>query len=161
MKLALLQRLCEVRRHKIERAEKECRDIRQEVSVLEHNLGLAQQDHAAKVADKEAHRQAWQVARLEMKPFDSGDIICHEALMARCDSQINQADQLVSVRRMQVEEGMDRLAWAQRQLVARRMELTKAEEAVSRVTAAQREHDEAVEEDELDEIALLGPRLAW
>lgn len=161
MKLALLQRLRVVRQYKIERAEKECRVIREEILGLEHNLALAVHQHSGMVAEKDGHRRAWNAARLEMQPFDSHDIICHEALMARCDSQINQAGQLIDVRRMQVEEGKERLAHAQRQLVARRMELNKAEEAIARVQAALREHDEAVEEDELDEIAVMGPRLAW
>lgn len=161
MKLALLQRLRVVRQYKIERAEKECRVIREEILGLEHNLALAVHQHAGMVAEKDGHRRAWNAARLEMQPFDSHDIICHEALMARCDSQINQAGQLIDVRRMQVEDGKERLAHAQRQLVARRMELNKAEEAIARVLAALREHDEAVEEDELDEIAVMGPRLAW
>ena len=161
MKLALLQRLCIVRRHKIERAEKSCRTIREEVEVLERDLTLVQQHHAAMLADKHRYRMAWQAARLELRPFDSGDIVCHEALMARCNTLINQADQLVSVRRMQLEEGMDRLAQAHQLLVQRRMELAKAEEAISRVVAAQRERDEAVEEDELDQIAVMGSRLAF
>jgi flagellar biosynthesis chaperone FliJ len=161
MKLALLQRLCVVRRYKIERAERECRMVQEEILGLEHNLALAVQQRASAAAEKDAHRRAWHTARVQMKPFDSGDIICYEALMTRCDSQINQADQLISVRRMQVEEGKERLARAQRQLVERRMELNKAEAALERVTAALREHDEAVEEDELDEIAVMGTRLAW
>lgn len=161
MKLTLLQRLCVVRQYKIERAEKECRVIREEILGLEHNLALAAQQHAAVVAEKDHHRRAWHNARLEMKPFDSHDIVCHEALMTRCDSQINQADQLISVRRMQVEEGKERLAYAQQQLMQRRKELNKTEEAIARVKADQLEHDEAVEEDELDEIAVMVPRLAW
>lgn len=161
MKQALLQKLCVVRRHKIERAEKVCRTIREEVEVLERDVMIAQQDHAAMLADRHGHRMAWQAARLELKPFDSGDIACHEALMARCDARINQAEQLVSVRVMQFEEGKDRLEQAQQVLVQRRMDLAKAEEAISRLMTEQRESDEAVEEDELDQIAVMGSRLAF
>lgn len=158
MSIALFQKLSAVRESKVERAQRECHRAKGALALCEQALALAQGFHRAMQQEKQATAQRWRVDRLALRPFDGDAFDCHQYELARCDRRIAEALDGVARRSKERDESARNLEAARMALARRQVELTKARSGVTQQRLLQQCRDEAIEEDELDELAVLRPR---
>lgn len=158
MSVSLFRKICAVRESKVERAQRECHRIQDELVLKEQALALARDAHCALQAGKQAASLRWRSERLALEPFDSNACDSHQVTLARWDRKIAQALDVVTQRSAQRDECARALDAARKDLMRKQMELTKAQSGVAQHRLLQQQRDDAIEEDELDELAVLRPR---
>lgn len=155
MSTVFFRRLSGIRELKVERSQREVLQARDQLSACEDALRAASAAHAGEVARRYAVSQRWRAQRLALADFDQQATIGHEAELRRCDQRIAAALCVVERLAAQRDAASCALQAAQAQLDRRRAELAKAEQGVSQFRALERARDEAAEEDEMDELAVL------
>ena len=158
MSIALFQKLCAVRESKVERAQRECRRMQDLLAQCEQALELAEGLHRSMLAGKQAVTLRWRADRLALESFDADACDCHRVALSRWDRRIAEALEAVTRRSTEREEAARQLEDALKALMRRQVELTKAQSGVAQHRLLQQQRDEAIEEDELDELAVLRPR---
>jgi hypothetical protein len=156
--VTLFQKLSTVRESKVERARRECRRMQDALASCEQALALAQGVHGSMLAQKQAVALRWRADRLALEAFDADACDCHHFELARFDRRIAEALDAVTRRSKERDASARDLAAARNALIRRQVELTKAQSGVTQHRLLQQRHDEAIEEDELDELAVLRPR---
>jgi hypothetical protein len=157
MSSALFRRLCSIRQSKVERAEREALQCQATLALREAALRDAQAEHGREVARKHAMAANWRERRLALAAFDTDALNGHQVELLHGDRCIAHALAAVEQCAAERDEAALALEAAQQALARRRVELNKAEQGVSRHLAVERVRAEAMEEDELDELAVL----AW
>ena len=123
--------------------------------MREQALLAAQQAHRAARLSKERLVTDWRADRLALRAFDAQAREGHEAELARSERRIAEVEAVVAQRRKERDEAARALQAARDALARRRAELAKAQNGVTQHQAMERRRDEANEEDELDELAVL------
>jgi primosomal protein N'' len=154
MSSALFRRLCAIRTFKVDDAQREVAAWRERLARSDEALRAARLAQAAQVAHRHGVAAQWRAQRLALAAFGTMDRDGHEAELRRCDRGIAQALAVVEQRLAEREEVTRGLHAAQQALARCRVALNKAERGVSIYEALGRAHDEAMEEDMLDELAV-------
>lgn len=155
MSSALFRRLCSIRQSKVERAEREVLQCKAVLACREGALQAAHAEHSRELARKNATAASWRERRLTLAAFNTDALDGHQVELLHCDRRIAHALAAVEQCTAERDEAARALEAAQQALLRRRVELNKAEQGVSQHLAVERVRDEAVEEDELDELAVI------
>lgn len=156
MSLVVFQTLCRVRQGKVEHAEREFRAQQAAAVRAQMQADAARAAHEATLDDQRALAARWRASRLALRSFVHDDCVTHEAEMARAERRIQLSLAALQDSLRRLDDAL-RLARAAREALAHcRVDLSKAEKGVELQQSLQRAHDEATEEDELDELAMLG-----
>lgn len=155
MSSATFRRLCAVRQIKVERASREVARRQEALAQREEALLAARAAAALRLAERGQLVDGWRAERLALSAFDTEAYDGHQAELTRCERRIAQAQAVVQVHLAERDEAARALRAAAQALLACRIDLNKAERATEQHRVSERVRDEALEEDEQDELSVV------
>jgi hypothetical protein len=158
MSLALFRQLRSIRQGKLAQAERELRARLDEATSARMRAEAAQAEHQAMLDGKRALEAQWRASRLDLRTFVQDDCLAQAAALARWDTRIEASHVALQQAMAQLQEAMVAIQAAREALARCRVELAKADKGVERQRELLNQRDEALEEDELDELGTLASR---
>lgn len=156
MTLALLRQLHHVREGKLAQAEREHFARLAEAARARTLHEATEAEHRATVEAKRALQAQWRAQRLARDTFVQDDCLAQDAALGQWDRRIAASRAAMDEAAVQLTQALQAVQQARDALARSRVDLAKAERAVEREREQLARRDEAREEDELDELAILG-----
>ena len=155
MTLALLRQLEQVREGKLAQAEREHRERLHAAAEARARRDRADAEVRALIEGKRALQARWRAQRLARESFVHDDCLAQDAALVHSERRIEAGQAVLQQAETRLEAAMQAAQQARAVLARCRIDLAKAGHAVARERERRAQREEAREEDELDELALL------
>jgi len=158
MSLALFRQLRSIRQGKLAQAERDFRARLDAATRARMRADAAQVEYQVMLDGKHSLEAHWRASRLERRAFIQDDCLAQAAALVRWDHRIEASRHVLQQAMAEFEQAMLAVQAAREALARCRVELAKADKGVARQRELLNQRDEALEEDELDELGTLSSR---